>query len=124
MSRKTLHKAGLAAILAVCAAFSASGQATGTYTPYSIFGVGDLSQPGSAYNKTMGGVGIASRNNLYINLLNPAAVTARDVSAESYLGNPLMTDFSLYSDNKLFRQGDITSASNTVNISRSGAVPL
>ncbi len=116
MSRKTLHKAGLAAILAVCAAFSASGQATGTYTPYSIFGVGDLSQPGSAYNKTMGGVGIASRNNLYINLLNPAAVTARDVSAESYLGNPLMTDFSLYSDNKLFRQGDITSASNTVNI--------
>ncbi len=109
MSRKTLHKAGLAAILAVCAAFSASGQATGTYTPYSIFGVGDLSQPGSAYNKSMGGVGIASRNNLYINLLNPAAVTARDTLA-------FMTDFSLYSDNKLFREGDIRSASNTINI--------
>ena len=109
MSRRTLHKAGLAAILAVCAAFSASGQATGTYTPYSIFGVGDLSQPGSAYNKSMGGVGIASRNNLYINLLNPAAVTARDTLA-------FMTDFSLYSDNKLFKEGDIRSASNTINI--------
>ena len=80
-------------ILAVCAALSASGQATGTYTPYSIFGVGDLSQPGSAYNKTMGGVGIASRNNLYINLLNPAAVSAHDTLA-------FMTDFSLYSDIK------------------------
>ena len=109
MSRKTLHKAGLAAILAVCAAFSAFGQAAGTYTPYSIFGVGDLSQPGTAYNKTMGGVGIASRNNLYINLLNPAAVSAHDSLS-------FMTDFSLYSDNKLFREGDITSASNTFNI--------
>ncbi len=109
MSRRTLHKAGLTVILAVCAALSAFGQATGTYTPYSIFGVGDLSQPGSAYNKTMGGVGIASRNNLYINLLNPAAVSAHDTLA-------FMTDFSLYSDNKLFKQGDITSASNTFNI--------
>ena len=109
MSRRILNRAGLAAILAVCAAFSAFGQATGTYTPYSIYGVGDLSQPGSAYNKTMGGVGIASRNNSYINLLNPAAVTARDTLA-------FMTDFSLYSDNKIFKQGDITSASNTFNI--------
>ena len=99
----------MAAILAVCAVFSAFGQATGTYTPYSIFGVGDLSQPGSAYNKTMGGVGIASRNNNYINILNPAAVSARDSLA-------FMTDFSLYSDNKIFKQGDIISASNTFNI--------
>ena len=109
MSRRILNKAGLAAILVVCAAFSASGQATGTYTPYSIYGVGDLSQPGSAYNKTMGGVGIASRNNLYINLLNPAAVSAHDTLA-------FMTDFSLYADNKIFKQGDIISASNTINI--------
>ena len=116
MSRRILNRAGLAAVLAVCAAFSAFGQATGTYTPYSIYGVGDLSQPGSAYNKTMGGVGIASRNNSYINLLNPAAVTARDTGEESYQGNPFMTDFSLYSDNKIFKQGDIVSASNTFNI--------
>ena len=109
MSKRILNKAGLAAILAVCAVFSAFGQATGTYTPYSIFGVGDLSQPGSAYNKTMGGVGIASRNNNYINILNPAAVSARDSLA-------FMTDFSLYSDNKIFKQGDIISASNTFNI--------
>ena len=109
MSRRILNRWFLTAILAVCAAVSAHGQATGTYTPYSIYGVGDLSQPGSAYNKTMGGVGVAVRNNRYINLINPAAVTARDSLA-------FMADFSLYSDNKIFNQGGIKSASNTFNI--------
>jgi hypothetical protein len=99
----------LSALLAACAALSALGQTTGTYTPYSIYGVGDLSQPGSAYSKTMGGTGVALRNNRYLNLINPAAVTARDSLA-------FMADFSLYNDNKLFQQEGIRSASNTVNI--------
>ena len=109
MLRKTLNRAALTAILALCAAFSAHGQAAGVYTPYSIYGVGDLSQPGTAFNKSMGGVGVALRNNTAINVLNPASVTARDSLA-------FMTDFSLYNDNKLFKQGGIKSASNTVNI--------
>ena len=109
MSRRILNRAVLAAIIALCTAFSAHGQAAGTYTPYSIYGVGDLAQPGTAWNKTMGGVGVGVRNNRYLNLLNPAAVTARDSLA-------FMTDFSLYGDNKMFKQGNITSASNTFNI--------
>ena len=109
MSRRILNRAVLAAIIALCSAFSAHGQAAGTYTPYSIYGVGDLAQPGTAWNKTMGGVGVGVRNNRYLNLLNPAAVTARDSLA-------FMTDFSLYSDNKMFQQGNIKSASNTFNI--------
>ena len=109
MSRRILNRWFLTAVLAACAAVSAHGQAAGTYTPYSIYGVGDLSQPGSAYNKTMGGVGVAVRNNRYINLLNPAAVTARDSLA-------FMADFSMYNDNKVFNQGGIKSASNTFNI--------
>ena len=109
MSKRILNRWFLTALVAVCATFSAFGQAAGTYTPYSIYGVGDLSQPGSAYNKTMGGVGVALRNNRYINLLNPAAVTARDSLA-------FMADFSLYNDNKVFNQGGIKSASNTFNI--------
>ena len=111
MSRRILNRWFLTAVLAACAVASAYGQTTaaGTYTPYSIYGIGDLSQPGSAYNKTMGGVGVAVRNNRYINLLNPAAVTARDSLA-------FMADFSLYGDNKVFKQGGIKSASNTFNI--------
>ena len=87
----------LSALLAACAAVSAHGQATGTYTPYSIYGVGDLSQPGTAYNKSMGGVGVALRNNMYINVMNPASVTARDSLS-------FMADFSVYGDNKVFKQ--------------------
>lgn len=90
---------------------TAHGQSTaaGTYTPYSIYGVGDLAQPGSAYNKTMAGAGVALRNNRFINLTNPAAVTARDSLA-------FMADFSLYNDNKIFQQAGIRSASNTFNV--------
>ncbi len=109
MLRKILNRTALTAILALCAAFCAYGQAAGVYTPYSIYGVGDLSHPGTAYNKSMGGVGVALRNNTVINVLNPAAVTARDSLA-------FMTDFSLYNDNKIFNQGGIKSASNTFNI--------
>ena len=109
MSRRILHRRFLTVLLAACSTVLTFGQATGTYTPYSIYGIGDLSQPGSAYNKTMGGAGVALRNNRVLNLTNPAAVTARDSLA-------FMADFSLYSDNKMFRQQDIKSASNTFNI--------
>lgn len=84
-------------------------QTYGSYTPYSIFGVGDLAPGGSAYNKSMGGVGIATRNNRFLNPMNPAAVTARDSLA-------FMADYSLLQDNKIFRQGDMISASNTMNV--------
>ncbi|MBO4670841.1 MAG: hypothetical protein J5640_03250 [Bacteroidales bacterium] len=108
MSRKTFSKLLLSAIF-VLSGVGLSAQTYGSYTPYSIFGVGDLATPGSAFNKSMGGVGIACRNNRYINPMNPAAVTARDSLA-------FMADYSLLQDNKLFRQGDARSASNTFNI--------
>ena len=109
MSRRISHKWILAALLVLCPVLAHGQVAYGTYTPYSIYGVGDLSQPGSAYNKTMGGTGVALRNTRYLNLVNPAAVTARDTLA-------FMADFSLYTDNKMFEQQGIKSASNTFNI--------
>ena len=57
----------------------------------------------------MGGVGVGTRSNRFINIMNPAAVTARDSLA-------FMADFSLYGDNKVFTQNDIKSANNTFNI--------
>ena len=84
-------------------------EAYGGYSPYSIFGVGDLAVQGSAYNKSMGGVGIAGRNNRYLNIMNPAAVTARDSLS-------FMASFSMNVNNKIFRQGDALSANNVVNV--------
>lgn len=99
----------LALTLPFFAAHAEDGGTYAGYTPYSVFGVGEIMMPGTAYNKTMGGVGIASRNRRYVNVLNPAAVTARDSLA-------FMSDFSIYETNKILRQGDMVSANNLFNI--------
>jgi len=109
MSGTFIKNVIVTAVLAVSASVVSFGQAYGSYSPYTVYGVGDIPMPGSAYNRSMAGVGIAGRNNRFINTLNPAAVTARDSLA-------FMIDCSLYMDNKLFKCGDIKSASNTFNI--------
>ena len=94
-------------IISVCV--SAQDGTYGAYSPYSIYGIGDISQEGTAFNKSMGGVGLATRNRRFINYLNPAAVTARDSLA-------FMADFGLTQKNTLFSQGNVRSAKNTFNI--------
>ena len=88
---------------------SAQDGTYGAYSPYSIYGIGDISKQGTAFNKSMGGVGVATRNRRFINYLNPAAVTARDSLS-------FMADFGLAQSNNVFKQGDLRSAHNTFNI--------
>ncbi|MBQ5486413.1 MAG: hypothetical protein IIT69_03075 [Bacteroidales bacterium] len=88
---------------------SAQNEAYNSYSPYSMFGIGDISRQGSAYNKSMGGVGIATRDKRALNYLNPAAVTARDKKT-------FMADFSLAQGNRYYKQGDMSSSNNTFNI--------
>ena len=109
MSRRIFSSIILSVAFLTLFSLGASAQTYGSFTPYSIFAVGDMATPGTAYNKSMGGVGIAGRSNRFLNPLNPAAVTARDSLA-------FMADFSLLQDNKIFRQGDSRSASNTMNM--------
>ena len=104
---KNIFALSLFLIISVCA--SAQSGTYGAYSPYSIFGVGNLSKEGTSFNKSMGGVGIATRNKRFINYLNPAAVTARD--SLSFMG-----DFGLSQSNTVFAQGDVRSAKNTFNI--------
>lgn len=80
------------------------------YSPYSIYGIGDLSSGSNAVSRTMGGTGIALRNRRIMNLENPAAVTARDTLS-------FMADFSLAGSNIIYQQNGYTSAHNTLNIS-------
>ena len=81
----------------------------GAYSPYSVFGVGEISKQGTAFNRSMGNVGIATRNKRFINILNPAAVTARDSLS-------FMADFGLVQKNTIYAQGDLRSANNTFNV--------
>lgn len=94
----------------VCVPSLAQDGAHTSYSPYSIYGVGDIYGQGTARDKTMGGVGIAGRDSRYINITNPAAISARDTLS-------VLFDMGLYNENKIFRQGDFRSANNTLNIS-------
>lgn len=99
----------LSVFLIISIVLHAQDGAHGAYSPYSIYGIGDISKEGTAYNKSMGGVGIATRNRRYLNYLNPAAVTERDSLA-------FMADFGLVQNNKIYSQGNMKSAHNTFNI--------
>ena len=99
----------IAVFFVMGAVASAQDGTYGAYSPYSIYGIGDISKQGTAFNKSMGGVGVATRNRRFINYLNPAAVTARDSLS-------FMADFGLAQSNNVFRQGDLKSAHNTFNI--------
>jgi hypothetical protein len=88
---------------------SAQDGTHGAYSPYSVYGIGDISKEGTAYNKSKGGTGIATRNRKFINYLNPAAITARDTLS-------FMADFGLVQNNTVFKQGDLRSGHNTFNI--------
>ena len=110
MSRKISSKILILLTVLLGGTFSAGAQeAFGGYSPYSIFGVGDMAVQGTAYNKAMGGVGIAGRNHRYLNIMNPAAVTARDSLS-------FMASFSMNVNNKIFRQGGAISANNVANV--------
>lgn len=109
MIRKIERILLLSVFLVVSVLVNAQEGTYGAYSPYSIYGIGDISKEGTAYNKSMGGTGIATRNKRFINYLNPAAVTARDSLA-------FMADFGLVQSNNIYRQGDIKSGHNTFNI--------
>lgn len=92
--------------------FTASAQQTdalGTYTPYSLFGIGEIEKQGTSLNKGMGGIGIGVRDNRYINYLNPAAITERDTLA-------FMLDFGVSQKNFYSTDGNVESAFNTANM--------
>lgn len=109
MSGRIFNKIIFSAVFALLVSFAAGAQTYSGFAPYSIYGIGDLYSQGGAFNKTMGGVGIANRNNRFLNVMNPAAVTARDSLA-------FMSDFSLIEGNKVFRQGDMSNVKNTFNV--------
>lgn len=53
------------------------------FSPYTMFGIGELNTPGTLPTRSMGGVGVAMRKPGLINLLNPAAFST--VGQKSFL---------------------------------------
>ena len=111
MSRR-LKSSWIAFLLLFFTGWAANAQTDGTYagfSPYSIFGVGDLHQGGTAWNRGMGGVGIAARSTRFVNVMNPASITARDSLS-------FMADFGLSGRISYFAEGDKKAVNTLANI--------
>ena len=99
-------------VLLLLQAVTLTAQTDGTYggfSPYSVFGVGNLHPAGTAWNRSMGGVGIAARSHRYVNILNPAAGTARDSLS-------FMSDFGMNGRMSYFIEGDKKALNTILNI--------
>ena len=100
------------AISLVFSSLYLSGQTTdalGSYSPYSMLGIGDIVKQGNAYNYGMAGIGVGVRDNRFINYTNPAAITARDTLA-------FMLDFGITQKNYYISDFQTKSAYNVFNM--------
>lgn len=55
------------------AAVCAQTSSINAFSPYSMYGIGEVNTPGSLPSRSMGGMGVAMRSPASVNLLNPAA---------------------------------------------------
>jgi hypothetical protein len=77
-----------------------------SYTPYSVYGIGQLKERTSAYNRMMSGTGIGIRDNLNLNNRNPASYNAIQ-------GPTQITEIGFYlEENKLTSSNLTTSHTN------------
>ncbi len=90
------------------------------FSPYTMYGIGDMAVGGSAFNRSMGGVGIAVRDPHAFNYRNPASMSA--IPRQSAIFNFAGEGKNIYARNAA--AGNSTTY-NTFNIHDLGlAVPL
>jgi hypothetical protein len=80
-----------------------------TNSPYSRFGLGQLTLPGYGQSQAMGAAGIALRSNKQINYINPAASTAIDTMS-------FLFDFGLNASYTNYETTDLNSSLTNFNL--------
>lgn len=84
-----------------------------TFSPYTIYGIGSMNMLGSAENKSMAGSGLASKNTVYMNALNPAGLSA--TPSQTFLFS-----FGVQGNNNYLKSSANKSSNNNFNISEIG----
>lgn len=74
--KNTLIKLVVAAAALLPFAAMAQTSSINAFSPYTMYGIGELNTPGTLPMRSMGGVGVAMRSSGTVNLLNPAAYSA------------------------------------------------
>ena len=84
--KNTLIKLLVAAAVLVPAAVAAQTSSINAFSPYTMYGIGELNTQGTLAMRSMGGVGVAMRNAGVMNLLNPAAYSTAPQKPYSSVG--------------------------------------
>jgi len=97
-------------IFAACILASFQGYSQGTVTsPYSFIGLGDGYEKGNIRSLSMGGVDVALRSPIYLNMMNPAGLSGLD--SMSFVGS-----VGVAMNNSTYRTNDLTSSFSSANI--------
>jgi len=71
--KRLTYRLAVAALLVAPLAAQAQTSSINAFSPYSMYGIGELQTPGVTAQRSMGGVGLGMRSTLMVNPLNPAA---------------------------------------------------
>lgn len=74
--KKTIVKWVVAAAVALPCGAWAQTSSINAFSPYSMYGIGELQTQGALPTRSMGGAGVGMRSSSRVNLLNPAAYSA------------------------------------------------
>lgn len=83
--KNSLIKLAVAAVILFPWVASAQTSSINAFSPYTMYGIGEINTPGTMPMRSMGGVGVAMRSGGLVNLLNPAAYSA--APAKTFLFN-------------------------------------
>ncbi len=100
------------AAIALPCSLSAQTSSINAFSPYTMYGIGDLATQGALPTRSMGGVGIGMRSAGVVNMLNPAAMSAR--ANQSFLFNFGLEGQNYYNSQVIAGQEKST-AYNTFN---------
>ncbi len=88
------------------------------YSPYTMYGIGDIFPSGNISSRSMGGIGVAVRDGFEFNYLNPAALSA--IPQRTAIFN-----FEMASNNYYQQLNGVNNAYNSIDLhSLAFAVPL
>ena len=108
-SKNRVLKVVVFALMLLPLGIYAQNSGLNTFSPYTMYGLGDLSTPGTASLRSMGGAGVAYSSPFSINYLNPAASST--MRRESFLFN-----FGLEGQNFYNSSNNSKNSHNTFNI--------
>lgn len=99
----------MAAFAVVPTTLHAQSGSLNAFSPYTLYGVGDIHTPGTVAQRSMGGVGVAMQSNLTYNPLNPAALG--NTMQQSFIFN-----FGTEGQNFYAKQGSNKTSFNSFNV--------